>query len=68
MADVGLGVAGSKRDRFAFFVTLVLIVGFLLLLAVPTLRWSTADAKDPAAIFSGWIVAVLGFCVFKEQA
>lgn len=59
----------SGLDRvYAFGIALTLILGFLIVILIPTLRQDVQSAKDLAAIFSGWIVAIVGFYFIQSQA
>ena len=56
-----------RNEKHAFVIAVILIIGFLLLLVPPVLRNEINQAKDLAAIFSGWIVAIVGFYFLRNQ-
>lgn len=60
---------GTDLDRWhAFWIALVLIVGFLGLIGLPAIRADVQSAKELAAIFSAWIAAIVGFYFLQGQA
>lgn len=54
--------------RRGFHIALVLILGAFLLMLIPILGGDVQGGKDLAAIFSGWIAAIIGFYFFQGQA
>ncbi len=59
---------GDLDRSYAFWIALTLILGFLVVILIPTLGQDVQSAKDLAAIFSGWIVAIVGFYFIQNQA
>jgi hypothetical protein len=65
---------GARRERLVhdkhgFQIAMLLIGGFLALVAIPVVRNNDlTGSKDLAAIFSGWIVAIVGFYFIQDQA
>lgn len=58
----------ERSRREGFLIALLVIGGSLLLIAVPTARDNVQGAKELAAIFSGWIAAIVGFYFMQGQA
>lgn len=56
------------RLRQGFHIAVLLIGGSLLLIGIPAIRGGVQGAKELAAVFSGWIAAIVGFYFLQGQA
>jgi hypothetical protein len=57
-----------KFEEHALIIAVVLLLGFFLILAPSAYKGETADTVELAGIFSGWIVAIVGFYFMRNQA
>ena len=57
----------QHREQHRFLLAAFLIGGFLLLLGIDLSKGDYIDVATLAGIFSGWIVAIIGF-YFMDQA
>lgn len=55
------------KDDHAFMIAMILILGFIILLGIPLMKNDMSLTKELAGIFSGWIVAIIGFYFMRNQ-
>ena len=55
------------KDDHAFVIAVILIAGFMILLGIPLMKNDMSLTKELAGIFSGWIVAIIGFYFMRNQ-
>lgn len=58
----------AGRLRQGFHIAVLLIGGSLVLIRIPAVRGDVQGAKEVAAVFSGWIAAIVGFYFLQGQA
>lgn len=57
----------EKHGEKAFWIAVMLILGFLILIGIPVMRNDIESATGLTGIFSGWIAAIIGFYFMRNQ-
>jgi uncharacterized protein HemX len=65
--DAGAEKPSDATETHRFYIALAIILGMVIIIFVPTAQASYSSAKDLAAIFSGWITAVVGFYFLQQS-
>lgn len=68
MSRFGGNSESDKHGQRSFIIAMMLLFGFIVLMAIPVLRDDMASAEALAAIFSGWMAAIIGFYFMRNQA
>lgn len=57
----------ASTEGHRFYIALVILIGMILIIAIPVLYEQYDSAKDLAAIFSGWMTSVVGFYFLQQN-
>ena len=56
-----------SKENHRFWFAVLLISGMLIIISIPIFQGKYDDGKNLAAVFSGWITAVVGFYFLQQN-